>query len=113
MDSINLQAGDLDHLVVTRHGGLVAIDSKWRNHASDTTDMARAANKAKMRAEGLAQTLLQSERGARHRAKVNPLRVTPVVVLWGAAHHGVPDGARVEGIEFVSGRRLVKMAYDT
>lgn len=107
VDSISLQAGDLDHLVVTRHGGLVAVDSKWRNQASDTIDMARAANKARLRAEGLAQTLLRSERGARHRAKVNPLTVTPVVVLWGAAQHGVPDGVRVDGIEFVAGRRLV------
>jgi hypothetical protein len=108
VDSINLQAGDLDHLVVTRNGGLVAIDSKWRNNASDTIDMAQAATKAQMRAEALARTLLKSERGARHRAKINPLRVTPVVVLWGAAQHGVPEGANVNGIDFVSGRRLVE-----
>lgn len=107
VDSINLQAGDLDHLVVTRNGGLVAIDSKWRNNAHDTIDMARAATKAQLRAEALARTLLKSERGARHRAKTNPLRVTPVVVLWGAAHHGVPEGANVNGIDFISGRRLV------
>ena len=108
VDSITFQAGDLDHLVVTRNGGLVAIDSKWRNNARDTIDMARAANKAKLRAESLARTILKSERGARHRATVNPLQVTPVVVLWGAAHHGVPDGAQVDGIDFVSGRRLVE-----
>ena len=40
VDSTNLRAGDLDHLVVTRHGGLIAVDSKWRNRASDTIDMA-------------------------------------------------------------------------
>jgi hypothetical protein len=108
VDSINLQAGDLDHLVVTRNGGLVAIDSKWRNNANDTIDMAKAATKAQMRAEALARTLLKNELGARHRAKINPLRVTPVVVLWGAAHHGVPDGANVDGIDFISGRRLVE-----
>jgi hypothetical protein len=106
VDSINLQAGDLDHLVITRRGGLVAIDSKWRNQASDTIDMARAAHRARVRAEGLAQTLLQSERRARHRAKANPLGVAPVVVLWGAAQHDVPDNARVDGIDFVAGQRL-------
>jgi hypothetical protein len=108
VDSIGLQAGDLDHLVVTRQGGLVAVDSKWRNKASDTIDMARAATKAKLRAEGLTHSLLKGDRGARHRAKINPLTVTPVVVLWGAAQHSVPDGARVENIEFVAGRRLVQ-----
>ena len=107
VDSISLQAGDIDHLVVTRNGGVVAIDSKWRNQANDTVDMAKAANKAKLRAEALAQTLLKSERGARHRARVSAVRVVPVVVLWGAAQHGVPDGARVGDIEFVAGRRFI------
>ncbi|NYD43233.1 hypothetical protein [Nocardioides panaciterrulae] len=107
VDSINLQAGDLDHLVVTRRGGLVAIDSKWRNQARDTVDMAQAARRVRTRAEGLAQSLLKAERGARHRAKENPLRVVPVVVLWGAAQHDVPEQARVEGIDFVAGRRLL------
>lgn len=110
VDSITLQAGDLDHLVVTRQGGLVALDSKWRNQhtAHDALDMARAASRARLRAEGLAQTLLKSQRGARHRARSNPLTVRPAVVLWGAAQHNVPDGAEIDGIEFVPGRRLLE-----
>jgi hypothetical protein len=108
VDSINLQCGDLDHLVVTRRGGLVAIDSKWRNQASDTVDMARAAHRARLRTEGLANSLLRNEKGVRHRAKVNPVAVTPVVVLWGAAQHGVPDGANVDGIDFVAGHSLLE-----
>jgi hypothetical protein len=109
IDSINLQAGDLDHVVVSRRGGLVAIDSKWRNHVTsdDTAEMARAALRAKSRAEGLARTLLKSERNARHRAKLQPLPVTPVVVLWGAAQRTVPDGAVVEGVRFLAGRQLL------
>ena len=107
VDSINLQGGDLDHLVVTRRGGLVAIDSKWRNQAGDTLDMAQAARRVRIRAEGLARTLLAAERGARHRSRVNPLRVVPVVVLWGAVQPEVPDQARVDGIDFVAGRRLL------
>jgi hypothetical protein len=106
VDSISLQAGDLDHLVVTRHGGLVAIDSKFRNQANDTTDMAAAAKKARLRAEALANTLLKADKGARHRAKINPLSVTPVVVVWGAAQADIPTPARVDGIEFVAGRGL-------
>ena len=109
VDSINLQAGDLDHVVVTRGGGLVAIDSKWRNQVTsgDSVEMAHAALKTKSRAEGLARTLLRSERGARHRARVQPLTVTPVVVLWGAAQRTVPDGAVIEGVRFVAGRQFL------
>lgn len=40
VDSINLQAGDLDHLVVTRKGGLIAVDSKWRSDGTDAGAMA-------------------------------------------------------------------------
>jgi len=111
VDSITLQAGDLDHVVVTRRGGLVALDSKWRNEvtANDTVAMARAAHKAKARAEGLARTLLKSERGARHRAKLDSLTVTPVVVLWGAAQRTLPNGAVIDGVTFVAGRQLVPL----
>lgn len=106
VDSLTLQHGDIDHLVVTRHGGLVAVDSKWRSQAHDTVDMARAAKKVQLRAEGLTRDLLKGNvRGAR-RAKTNPLSVTPVVVLWGAAQRGVPEHARVDGIEFVAGRQF-------
>jgi hypothetical protein len=110
VDSISLRAGDIDHLVVTRRGGLVAIDSKWRNqHTSqDVATMAQSAARVRLRAEGLTQTLLVSERSARHRARANPLTVKPVVVMWGAAQDEVPDGATVDGIEFIPGRRLMK-----
>jgi hypothetical protein len=107
VDSITLQAGDLDHFVLTRRGGLIVIDSKWRNRATDTIDMARAAHRARLRAEALADSVLPRERRARHRSNVRPLRVTPVVVLWGAAQHGVPERAHVDGIEFVAGRHLL------
>lgn len=108
VDSISLQAGDLDHLVVTRRGGLVALDSKWRSQATatDNLDIARAATRAKLRAEGLTQTLLKSQRSARHRARSNPLAVRSAVVLWGAAQHTVPHGTQIDGIDFVAGRKL-------
>ncbi|MFC5177498.1 hypothetical protein [Nocardioides taihuensis] len=107
VDSLDLLYGDIDHLVVTRLGGLVAIDSKWRNKINDTAEMARSAQKARLRAEGLTRDLLKGDtRGAR-RAKVNPLSVTAVVVVWGADQHTVPDGAMIDGVEFVAGRRLV------
>lgn len=112
VDTITLAEGDLDHVVVTRHGGLVAIDTKWRNSvtsSNETASMARSALKARKRAETLADTIYARERqrGARHRASARPLAVTPLVVLWGAAQHSVPDDAVVDGVRFVKGRDLL------
>ena len=106
-DRINLLSGDIYHLVITRRGGLVAIDSKWRSQAHDTTDMVRDARKVKLRAEALAGSLLKAERSA-HRARGTAIPVTPLVVVWGAAQHDVPEQARIADIDFVGGRRLVK-----
>jgi hypothetical protein len=109
VDSIELQVGDIDHLVVTRHGGVVAIDSKWRNQitANDVSAMADSARRAGLRAEGLLGTLLKAERRSRHRARTRPLSVTPVVVLWGTARSEVPADATVSGVRFLDGRQLL------
>ena len=107
VDSLGLQHGDIDHLVVTRNAGLMAVDSKWRTQISDTVDMARAAQKVRLRAEGVTRDLLKGTARGTRRAKVNPLSVTSVVVLWGPAQHDVPDGASIEGIEFIAGRKFV------
>lgn len=107
VDSLGLMYGDIDHLVVTRRGGLVAIDSKWRSSTNDAAEMARAAQKVRLRAEGLTRDLLKGDTRGSRRAKVNPLSVTSVVVLWGAAQHRVPDGAKFDDIEFIAGQKLV------
>lgn len=106
VDSISLEAGDLDHVVVTRNGGLLSIDSKWRSDGRDTDAMARSAGRARRRAEGVAQSLLKSERGS-HRAKGHAVTVRPLVVIWGPAQHHVPEQFEVDGIPFVGGRRLL------
>lgn len=106
VDSINLQAGDLDHLVVTRNGGLVAVDSKWRSDGKDVQEMARSASRARTRAEGVARTLLSANRGS-HRARSQAVTVRPLVVVWGPAQHQVPDDCEINGIPFVGGRRLI------
>jgi hypothetical protein len=107
VDSFSLKVGDIDHLVVTRHGGLVAVDSKWRGRINDAAEMARAAQKVRLRAEALTRDLLKGDSRGVRRAKVNPLSVTSVVVLWGPAQHGVPEGANVDGIEFIAGRKFL------
>lgn len=106
VDSINLQAGDLDHLVLTRSGGIVAIDSKWRSDGADTTEMARSAARVKLRADAVTRSLLKPERGA-HRAKIHSAAVTPLIVIWGPAQDQVPENFQIDGIEFVGGRRLL------
>lgn len=106
VDSITLQAGDLDHLVLTRNGGFVAIDSKWRSDGTDSVEMARSAARAKLRAEAVTRTLLVAVPGG-HRAKVHTAAVRSVVVVWGPAQHTVPEGFEVNGIEFIPGRRLI------
>lgn len=107
VDSLGLLYGDIDHLVVTRRGGLVAVDSKWRSRINDAADMARAAQRVRLRAEGLTRDLLKGDSRGTRRAKSNPLSVTSVVVLWGDAQHGVPGGAKVDGIEFIAGRKFL------
>lgn len=107
IDSLELKVGDIDHLVVTRRGGLVAVDSKWRSRVDDKAEMARAAQKVRLRAEALTRDFLKGDSRGSRRAKVNPLSVTSVVVLWGPAQHGVPRGANVDGIEFIAGREFV------
>ena len=109
VDSVELQAGDIDHIVVTRRGGVVVIDSKWRNQmaARDIPAMADSSRKAALRAEGVLRTLLKRERGARHRTNAKPVTVTAAVVLWGAARTGVPSNANVDGVRFLDGRQLL------
>lgn len=109
VDSVELQAGDIDHIVVTRRGGLVVIDSKWRNQITreDLPVMAASSRKAALRAEGVLRSVLKRESGARHRTSAKPVTVTAAVVLWGAARKGVPGDANVDGVRFLDGRQLL------
>lgn len=108
VDSVTLQSGDIDHLVVTKSGGLVAIDSKWRSSAAhlNPAAIAQEASKARLRAEGVVRTVLKTERGA-HRASALAFRVNPLVVVWGAARDVIPDGATLDGVHFVEGPGLL------
>lgn len=109
VDSVELQAGDIDHIVVTRRGGVVIIDSKWRNQVTreDVPAMADSARRAALRADGVLRTLLKRESGARHRMRAQPVSVTAAVVLWGAARTAVPSDANVDGVRFLDGRQLL------
>jgi hypothetical protein len=109
VDSVTLAVGDIDHIVVTRHGGLIAIDSKWRTRV-DTAGrdaMVKEASDSRRRAEGVVRTVLSRERSGR-RADGKSLRVRPAVVLWGSSQSSLPDAATFADVEFVRGRDLVR-----
>ena len=109
VDSVELQAGDIDHIVVTRRGGVGVSDSKWRNQITkeDVPAMAGSSRKAALRAEGVLRSVLKRESGARHRTNAKPVTVTAAVVLWGAARTGVPGNANLDGVRFLDGRQLL------
>ncbi|WP_203231323.1 hypothetical protein [Nocardioides caldifontis] len=109
VDSISLKVGDLDHVVVTRRGGVVVIDSKWRHEVTphDAQDMARSALKAKLRVEAVARSLPHLKLVGGSTARHHISGVTPVVVIWGAAQHSLPDDAMLDGVAVVAGKQLV------
>ena len=97
IDNVELANGDIDHLVITS-GGVIAIDSKWhasvRNHAGLTEDVRRATAAA-----AKAKSVLRSLK--------RPMEVRPVVVMWGAGQHGIPEGGgQVDAVEIVAGKHL-------
>jgi hypothetical protein len=112
IESVAVTGGDIDHLVVTRAGGVLAIDSKWRNEvtADMLTSDAGAARAAARRAESILRSehvgALKREARARHRDFGASFSVTPVVVIWGAVRHEMPDRVMREGVEFVPGEKL-------
>lgn len=97
IDSIDLRRGDIDHLVVTRHGGLVAIDSKWRARVDDPTELARAARRVQLRSEALVRDMLKGDTRGSRRTGDNPLKVPTVVVLWGLRKTSFPTTYRSRG----------------
>lgn len=112
VESVAVTGGDIDHLVVTRAGGVLAIDSKWRNEvtAERLTSDAAAARAAARRAESILRSehvgALKREARARHRDVGSSFSVTPVVVIWGAVRHEMPDRVTREDVEFVPGEKL-------
>ena len=108
VDSIQLEQGDIDHLVVTRNGGILAMDSKWRSGYTDhdRDAMANSANRVNLRSRGVIHSVLSRQRSGR-RSAGPAIRVRPVVVVWGTLQSELPDSAQARGVPFVAGRRLV------
>lgn len=108
VDSIALGGGDLDHFVVTKRGGVLVVDSKWRSSvdADDAARIAASTTKVRQRAQALAMQLLGTDR-ARHRSRGAAVKVVPVVVLWGRGQRRLAQGhVHHQGVDFVAGRHL-------
>lgn len=109
VDSIWTERGDVDHLVVARRGGLVAIDSKWYTEITPQRleQATRAASHA-CRQAGLvlrAEGLLNVDRAAKHSTQTT-ITITPLVVIWGA-QEDVPPDTRVNDVEVIAGSDLL------
>lgn len=109
VEGISVDGGDIDHLVVTRNGGVVAIDTKWM---SDDRFVAKAASSAmtvKRRAELVLRStqVLKRDTSARHRDDRLAFEVRPLVVVWGAAGEKMPDEAWHGEVQFVAGEKLL------
>ncbi len=104
VDALELERGDIDHLVVTRRGGVVVVDSKWCSALDADVRLAFAASatRAANAGRGLVNTVTQRSHG-RHIAPRKALTVTPVVVVWGAAQSSVRDDEVVDGVAIVRG----------
>lgn len=102
---VRLEVGDLDHVVATRRGGIVVLDSKWRSIVSDgaAVELAERARRVRTRAEALVDTHLPRQRGRRmaQRAKVRP-----AVVVWGAMASHLPPDFSHDGVDVIPGNQL-------
>jgi hypothetical protein len=96
IDGVATETGDIDHVVVTKKGGVVAIDSKWSARPGGETlgrDLAAASTAARR-----ARLILLSY-GRRH-------PVTPVVVTWGGAQEDQQEAENRGDCVVVPGREL-------
>jgi hypothetical protein len=99
VDDVELQGGEVGHLVVTREGGVVSIDS--RRSSEELTPELLAAD---------AQRALQAARRASSRLQTRNVTaaVRPLLVYWGSIQGDVRKLTvrNLEGVEFLAGREL-------
>lgn len=107
VDSLTVEGGDVDHIVITRKGGIVAIDSKWRTRvdAQGRDVMVHQALVARRRTEAVVRTVLSRQRRGR-RADGTAFRVRTAVVIWGSAQATLPGNVVLDDVEFVRGHQL-------
>jgi hypothetical protein len=96
IDSVAIADGDIDHLVVTRDGRLIAIDSKWHAKASKV-DWERDAARAERSAQRARSVL---------RSLGEPWPVSAAVVVWGGSAGDIGSGMSVGDVPILPGPTL-------
>jgi hypothetical protein len=96
VDGVAIETGDVDHLVVTKEGGVIAVDSKYH---------------AQLRADTVQRDLVSAAASARRARLIimsfgRRLDVTPVAVVWGGAQHRLGPAHRSMG-DIIGGRELL------
>ena len=99
VDDVEVQGAEVDHLVVTREGGPVAIDSRWSSDELTPELLAADAQRALL-ASRRASSMLQTR-------NLTPA-VRPLLVYWGSIQSDVKKLTvrNLEGVEFLAGREL-------
>ncbi len=111
VDGVAVDGGDIDHVVATRHGGLVVMDSKWRSEIDDPAPLVRSAQRSAQRTRGLVHSVTERGRG-RRRESGHDVPLVPVVVVWGPAQQIVLGHPVVDGVLFLPGRDLGRWIAD-
>lgn len=96
VDNLEVQGGDVDHLVITRAGAF-ALDSKWHSHGITRDVIAQDIERARMSARRAASIMRSISR---------PMPITPVVILWGGNQEWAKGGKTEDGVRFVCGSEL-------
>jgi hypothetical protein len=96
IDNLEVQGGDVDHLVITRAGAF-ALDSKWHSHGITPQVIAQDVERARASARRASNILRSISR---------PQPVTPVVILWGGDREWARGGRAEDGVRFVCGPEL-------
>jgi hypothetical protein len=99
VDDVEVQGDRVDHLVVTREGGVVAIDSCWSSDELTPELLAADAHRALLAARRAAQVLVTRDRVP---------AVRPLLVYWGSIQADVKKlpVRNLEGVELLAGREL-------
>lgn len=114
VDSVTTEDGHIDHLVLTRTGRLIVLDSTWRSQADRVNVAAvnQSAHRARSRAQAVTRAVTASGAAETDAGRDRSPVARPAIVMWGAAQHTVPDGTEIQGVAFVPGIKLADWLRD-
>ena len=103
IDNIQLQDGDIDHVLITP-GGLLAVETKYYGNGARARYVADHAQGARRSARRVA-ALLTTVKAHRH-----PVR--PLLVAWGPGARGLADKTTSEDVVVATGKTIASALKD-